>query len=181
MQTRVSIRLLGGVLTAILWTAPLRAQDDAFFERKIRPILAGTCFKCHGGERISAKLRVDSRPALLQGGRSGPAVVPGDPDRSLLVRVLRPAKDKDTPHMPPGKELPAEVAADFASWIKQGAPWPATTTAKAFAAAKHWAFQPLHDAPPPDFAEFAHPIDRFLADGWKGAGSRRSAWPNGVH
>src|ERR1700687_3614629 len=96
------------VFTAMLGAAPAYAQDDTFFERKIRPVLAVTCFKCHGGERTSAKLRVDSREALLKGGRSGPAMIPGDADASLLVRVLQPAKEKDALHMPPDKQMPAD-------------------------------------------------------------------------
>ena len=161
------VSLLCGAATVILCAAPACAQDDAFFERKIRPTLAGTCFKCHGGERTSAKLRVDSRQALLKGGGSGPALVPGDPDASLLVKVLRPSKDKDTPHMPPGKEMPADVIADFMSWVKQGAPWPASVPAKSFAAARHWAFQPLQNRALPESTGLVHPIDRFLAVGLK--------------
>src|ERR1700692_797795 len=108
MRTRVRcLSLLVAVLAAIVAVTPVYGQDDAFFERKIRPILAGTCFRCHGGERTSAKLRVDSREALMKGGRSGPAVVPGSSDKSLLVKVLLPAKDKDALHMPPDKQLPA--------------------------------------------------------------------------
>jgi hypothetical protein len=57
-------------LPTMLWPTMVRANDDAFFERKIRPILAGTCFKCHGGEKTNGKLRVDTREMLLKGGRS---------------------------------------------------------------------------------------------------------------
>ena len=57
-------------LLTMLWPTTVRANDDAFFERKIRPILAGTCFKCHGGEKTNGKLRVDTREMLLKGGRS---------------------------------------------------------------------------------------------------------------
>jgi Planctomycete cytochrome C len=57
-------------LLTMLWPTMVRANDDAFFERKIRPILAGTCFKCHGGEKTNGKLRVDTREMLLKGGRS---------------------------------------------------------------------------------------------------------------
>src|SRR5882724_4661218 len=131
-----SATVWASVLTAVLCVSSVNAQDDAFFERKIRPILAGTCFKCHGGERTSAKLRVDSREALLKGGGSGPAMTAGDPDKSLLVRVLLPTKDKDALHMPPEKQLPADVAADIATWIKQGAAWPASVPAKSFSIAK---------------------------------------------
>src|ERR1019366_4787199 len=92
--TTIHRRYLAWLLGAfVLWPQIGRAGDDVFFERKIRPILAGTCFKCHGGEKTNGKLRVDSRAALLQGGRSGPALVPGDPDKSLLVQALRHAKE----------------------------------------------------------------------------------------
>ena len=60
-------------------------SDDSFFESKIRPVLAGTCLRCHGGQKVSGKLRLDSRESLLKGGASGPAVVPGNPDGSLLI------------------------------------------------------------------------------------------------
>src|SRR5260370_22570753 len=177
MRTAVrSATVWTSVFAAMLCASSVRAQDDTFFERKIRRILAGTCFKCHGGERTSAKLRVDSREALLKGGRSGPALAPGDPDKSLLVRVLLPTKDKDALHMPPEKQLPADVAADFATWIKQGATWPASVPAKSFATAKHWAFQPLHNAIPPDRHAMTHPIDQFIAVAWQD----RALAPNGL-
>jgi hypothetical protein len=169
-----SLTLLAAVLAAVVAVTPVQGQDDAFFERKIRPILAGSCFKCHGGERTSAKLRVDSRAALMKGGRSGPALAPGDSDKSLLVKVLLPAKEKDALHMPPGKQLPADVAANFALWVKQGAPWPASVPARSFEVAKHWAFQPVRDVMLPN-QPYAHPIDRFAAAEWQ----RRGLTPNG--
>ena len=63
------------------------AEDDAeaFFEQRIRPVLANHCFKCHGGEKTSSGLRVDSREALMAGGDRGAAIVPGDPGQSLLM------------------------------------------------------------------------------------------------
>src|SRR5262245_28212602 len=122
------VRLLLGSLLLVVVVAPARAQgDDAetFFELKIRPVLAETCFKCHGGKKVSHGLRVDSRQALLQGGDSGPAVVPGDAARSLLVRALRHADD--TVKMPPDRKLPDAVVADFVTWIERGAAWPRPT------------------------------------------------------
>ncbi len=153
-------------LAVLLWILSLcpgvvRA-DDIFFERKIRPILAGICFKCHGGERTSGKLRVDSREALLKGGRSGAAFAPGAPDRSLLLQALRHVKDG--PQMPPDKKLPDEVIADFARWVKEGAPWPAKSAAGSFS--KHWAFEPLRKVEPSVNAKLSNPIDRFLAAAW---------------
>src|SRR5205814_7484095 len=64
-------------------------DKESFFELKIRPVLVDTCFKCHGGETISHGLRVDSRDALLKGGNSGPAIAPGDQDKSLLIQAIR--------------------------------------------------------------------------------------------
>jgi cytochrome c553 len=164
-------RYLACLLTAFLLSPPMvRAGDDAFFERKIRPILADTCFKCHGGEKTNGKLRVDSRKALLNGGRSGPALVPGDPDKSLLVRALRHAKDVEPMPPPPNKKLADDAVADFALWVKNGAPWPAKQPPNSFTVKKHWAFEPLRKVQPPDDPRFTHPIDRFLSATWKAKG-----------
>ena len=69
-----------------------RATDDeglAVFERVVRPVLHGTCARCHGAEKASGGLRLNSRAALLEGGDSGPAVVPGEPVNSLLIQAIR--------------------------------------------------------------------------------------------
>ncbi len=143
-------RHLACLLTALMLSPQtVRAGDDTFFERKIRPILAGTCFKCHGGEKTNGKLRVDSREMLLKGGRSGPALVPGDADKSLLVRALRHAKDVEPMPPLPNLKLSDDTIADFALWIKNGAAWPAKQPRNAFTAKKHWAFEPLRDVPAP--------------------------------
>ena len=81
------------------------ASSETFFELKVRPVLAGTCVKCHGEKKASGGLRLDSREAMLAGGESGPAVVPGDPEGSPLVRAVRHADD--TLKMPPNRPLPA--------------------------------------------------------------------------
>src|SRR5438067_6890212 len=106
------------LLTAALLAAPASAQTrqpeaETFFELKVRPVLAGRCFKCHGGDKVSGGLRVDSRAALVKGGRSGAAVVPGDPEKSLLVRAVRHADDEL--RMPPQDKLPAATVADLAA------------------------------------------------------------------
>jgi hypothetical protein len=144
------------------------AQDDpeTFFELKIRPVLAGTCFKCHGGQKTSSGLRVDSRDALLRGGETGPAVVPGQPDESLLVQAIR-YTDADL-HMPPDRRLPDPVAADFARWVAEGAAWPRASskgTDRAFQTQQHWAFEPVRArTPPADPSGWSEgPIDRFVA------------------
>ncbi len=115
--------------------------DEELFETKIRPVLMRTCFKCHGGDKVSARLRVDARESLLKGGDRGAAIVPGNPEGSLLIQALRHADPELK--MPPKEQLAEAVVEDFARWIKAGAPWPARAPAAPEAGARHWAFQPL--------------------------------------
>ncbi len=154
--------------------------DDGteFFEKNIRPALARNCYACHSA--ISAQqapqggLYVDSREGLLKGGASGiPAIVPGKPEESLLVKVIQ-HKHKDLKMPPSGKQLPAPVIQAFVDWIKMGAPDPRTASAKLVDAApaydwekarRHWAFQPVRDSQPPAVADPAWnktPVDRFI-------------------
>src|SRR4051794_21074110 len=135
------------------------ADSDSFFETKVRPVLAGTCVKCHGEKRASGGLRLDSRAAALAGGENGPAVVPGDPQTSLLVRAVR--HTDDTLKMPPSKPLPRSAQDDLAAWVAAGAPWPSFAT-RPIAGQAHWAFEPLRTVvPPADPTGWAsQPIDR---------------------
>src|SRR6187549_2102215 len=64
-----------------------------FFEKKIRPILADRCYRCHSGDKVKAELYLDSRDGMLKGGESGPAVVPGEPEKSLLIHAIRHGDD----------------------------------------------------------------------------------------
>src|SRR3954467_7576509 len=106
-------------------TAPA-PQSSEYFESYVRPVLAANCFDCHAEEKMGG-LRLDSRDAMLKGGRSGPAIVPGDPDKSLLITAVR--QTRDTLKMPKGGKLkPAEVEA-LAEWVKAGAVWPAVAAA----------------------------------------------------
>lgn len=134
-------------LTTRAFTARADERDD-FFESKIRPVLSGTCFRCHGDSKTAGGLRVDSREMLLKGGESGPAIVPGQPETSLLIKAIR--READVSAMPPEKEksLRADQIADFVRWIKSGAAWPANS--RKFEATKHWAFEPVQDASPPE-------------------------------
>jgi len=132
-------------------------EELAFFEAKIRPVLASKCFECHSASssKIKGGLRVDSREALLAGGSSGPAIAPGGAEESLLVRAI--AYTDDDLQMPPKSQLAGEVVQDFERWVKMGAPWPGASTAKAapksaidfVKAREFWAFQPPveHAAP----------------------------------
>src|SRR3954468_317267 len=106
---------------------PLPAADNPkaieFFEKEVRPLLAGRCASCHGATQQFSMLRVDSREGLLRGGNRGPAIVPGDAQLSLLAKAVRHEGLK----MPVGGKLePAEIAA-IEKWIQLGAPWPADT------------------------------------------------------
>jgi hypothetical protein len=145
------------------------STEIAFFESKIRPVLIENCYRCHSDEalknkKLKAGLRLDSRDALLKGGESGPALVPAEPAKSLLLRALRHEGGLE---MPPGKKLDAAVIADFENWIRAGAPDPrkdGESVAGADEAAKrqHWAFQRLKAPTPPPAAQKTNPIDAFL-------------------
>jgi hypothetical protein len=142
-----------------------------FFEQKIRPVLVKECYSCHSAEATKLKggLRVDGRDALLKGGDTGPAVVPGKPTESLLLKALR---EDDLALMPPKGKLPDGVIADFEKWIKMGAPDPRTGTAAAATSGidiekgrQFWSFRrPVAVAPPQvkDAAWVRSEIDRFL-------------------
>ena len=98
---------------------PVAAAPD-FFEKSVRPVLANHCFECHGPQKQKAKLRLDSREAMLKGGESGPAIVPGNPVASILIQAVR---QDGALTMPPGGKLSATDIATLTQWIKRGAPW----------------------------------------------------------
>lgn len=144
--TLVVLALMACFLSGRPWASRSRAQEtstEELFESKIRPILVGTCFRCHGGEKISGSLRVDSLQSLLKGGESGSAIVPGNPADSLLIRALERADGVSA--MPPDKDaaLRADQIADFREWVKRGALWPEKSTA--FASSRHWSYEPIRD------------------------------------
>jgi len=160
-------------LTAVLlFGAPATAQPDAHFEKSVRPVLVEKCVSCHGPDKQKGGLRVDSRAALLAGGDRGPALVPGDPGKSLLLHAL--AHDGEL-RMPPKDKLPAAAVAAVAAWVKAGAPWPdsapAATAPKAAGPRPitaeeraFWAFQPVRrpQVPGDRNQETPNPIDAFL-------------------
>jgi len=98
------------------------ATDIAFFEKRIRPVLIHHCYECHSAASSELKggLRLDSRDFIRQGGESGPAIVPGNTEKSLLLDAIR----HESFAMPPDKKLPDEVIKDFEKWIEIGAPDP---------------------------------------------------------
>jgi len=135
-----------------------QANGGSEFERDVLPILRARCFECHGPDVQESGLRVDSRPALLTGGDFGPAVVPGEPSKTEILRRMA-ATDPGERMPPEGKPLSAAEIAAVSKWIAGGAIWPGqmgavTSTPRT---SDHWAFQPLADS-------FAHDsIDGFIA------------------
>src|SRR5207237_2247033 len=93
------------------------AQSGEFFEAKVRPLLVANCYDCHTDLR-SGGLRLDSREAMLKGGRSGPAIVPGDPDKSLLIAAVR---QTGALKMPKGSVLTADDVSALVEWVRAGA------------------------------------------------------------
>ena len=153
-----------GAVPARAQTATDGADDVAFFETQVRPLLASRCQACHGEEKQFAGLRTDSRKSLLAGGKGGPAVIPGNAADSLLMRAVR----GESLRMPLDGALDEGEVAALAAWIDRGAPWPAPAAAAlagedryAQLAKEHWAFQPISDPAPPA-APAEHPIDRFI-------------------
>jgi hypothetical protein len=151
------------------------AEGIAFFETKIRPVLAEHCYTCHSqpaakSKKLKGGLLLDSREGMHQGGNNGPVLVPGDAKKSLLLAMLR--HDPAVGKMPPTGKLPDAIIADFAKWIDMGAPDPregkAASGKKVYDIAKergYWAFRPLGAAPPPAVKNGAWvrtPIDRFI-------------------
>ena len=185
-------RLAAALVWATVGASALRAAEPAgaseFFEKKVRPVLVEHCLKCHGdlkGKEPKGGLRLDSRTAAIKGGDNGPAIVPGDPDKSRLIAAVR-FQNADL-QMPPKGKLPDTVIADLVAWVNAGAVWPGdasgpAATSGVFDLAKrkqsHWAWQPVTPTPPPavrDAAWPAGPIDRFILSKLEGRSIRPAA------
>jgi Protein of unknown function (DUF1553)/Protein of unknown function (DUF1549)/Planctomycete cytochrome C len=164
---------------------PLSPPDVRFFETRVRPVLVESCFKCHGPDKQRGGLRLDSRAALLAGGDQGPALVPGHPEQSLLIRAIN---QHDELKMPPSKPLPARQVADLTQWVRQGAPWPGADAPAPPARhgtfqitdkdRAHWAFQPIRRPAVPRLERHANPdqaVDAFVLAGLEAKGLE----PNG--
>ena len=146
--------------------AKLPPEHVEFFEKKIRPVLVDRCYRCHSVQSGKSKggLFLDSREALLKGGDSGPAIVPGHPEKSVLIKAVR--HEVDGLQMPDKEKLAEEHINDLVAWVRIGAPDPRISTAPVpttssainFAAARSfWSFRPIDRLQPADAS-----IDRFL-------------------
>jgi mono/diheme cytochrome c family protein len=140
-----------------------------FFETRVRPIFANNCNGCHTAA-ASSGLRVDSLAALLKGGNSGPAIVPGDPEKSLLIQAVKQSGELK---MPKGGHLKPEEIATLQDWVKMGAPWPNSPATAVIPSGpkiseeqkKFWSFQPIHASAVPLVADKKWPttdLDKFV-------------------
>ena len=138
---------VGGATTRASAAPDAGADAEAFFENRVRPALIEHCYDCHGEKKVKGGLRVDSREALLKGGDTGPAIIPGDSEKSLLLRAVRHEfRDLEMPSKKP--KLSDAVIADLSNWVRRGAVFP-KGAAFALTEKKHWAFQPLRHAEVP--------------------------------
>ncbi len=139
------------------------AEPGEFFETKIRPVLAKNCYACHRDAALGG-LRLDSREALLKGGKSGTAIVAAHPEESLLMKAIQQTDEKIKKMPPTGKLSDAEIA-DLSTWITQGAVWPASTVAQKTGKGitpeqrAFWSFQPVR---PPEVPEGVQAIDHLV-------------------
>ncbi|MFM7317352.1 MAG: DUF1549 domain-containing protein, partial [bacterium] len=161
----------------------LSREESDFFEARIRPVLVRHCYECHSSESMKIKggLRLDHRAGLVAGGETGPAVVPGNIEGSLLVDALR----YEGLEMPPSGKLSDEVIRDFEKWIRMGAPDPRVAgistkvnigkpeKLNTESGKRHWAYQPVRNFPVPAVSDQSWPletIDYFILAGLQKAG-----------
>ena len=162
--------------------APLKPDDLQFFETKIRPLLTENCYTCHShtAKKIKAGLVLDSRDGVLHGGSTGPALVPGKPDDSLLIQAIR-YTDADL-KMPPddhGGKLTDQQIDALTEWVRRGAPDPRITVAVADGSGygatskDHWSFKPVKNPAVPVATQTGwaqSPIDQFILKDLQSAG-----------
>lgn len=118
---------------ATLTPAFRAAHDDPatldFYQNRVEPIFRQDCYRCHAGLNRKGEFRMQTRPEMLKGGKNGPALIPGDPDRSLLVQQLRPGSGAKHPMPPPPQQtMPADDRLVIERWVKAGAIMPKTVT-----------------------------------------------------
>ncbi|MCD6052774.1 MAG: Planctomycete cytochrome, partial [Verrucomicrobia bacterium] len=161
---------------ALAWVSVAQAAEDPkgveFFENKVRPLLVERCFECHSTtKKIKGGLSLDSKEAILKGGDTGPGLVAGNPDASLLIKAVR--YHDENLQMPPKKKLEEAQVKDLEAWVKMGAPDPRTAAAGKLnpfdsimaEGKKHWAFQPVKKPAQPTVKNAAwvkSPIDAFV-------------------
>ena len=166
---RILSGLLGGLLGGVLAVEdpaevkPSEPEQIRFFENHVRPILFDHCLECHGDKKQWGGLRLDSREAALRGGDSGPAIVPGKPQESLLIRAIRHVDDLK---MPKEGKLNEQEITKLEQWIHMGAPHSEKIgAAKRTRDPNHWAFQSTFERPLPEVHDAHWPrsgLDAFI-------------------
>jgi len=161
-------------------------SNEDFFENNVRPILANNCSGCHI-ESVSGGLKLDSREALLKGGDMGPVLVPGDPDKSLIITAVH---QNTALKMPKGGKLTPQEVADLTQWVKTGAVWPKSAPGTVFSPSlktgvitdkqrAFWSFQPLKVVAISEVKDSSRwaktPIDKFILAKMLDAGIKPSA------
>lgn len=157
--------------TACVWfvcvTSALATENKIDFETQIRPLLKARCVECHGGDSQHNGLRLDAKKFALEGGDSGPVILPGKSDESELIH--RVTSESEFEVMPPkGEQLTEPQITLLRTWIDQGADWPETEEDRAALEDKrldHWAWQPVSQAEVPEVenSKWAkNPIDQFI-------------------
>src|SRR5437867_2679352 len=155
-------RVMRRVFVALLlsFSLPVMAAEASpaqiqFFESRIRPVLADNCYKCHSQQAAKVKggLLLDTKDGLLKGGENGAVIVPGDPEKSALIKAIR-YTDPDLQMPPKDKKLSDAQIADLEAWVKMGAPDPRIASASQKnwkdSNKKHWAWQPVKKSPVPE-------------------------------
>lgn len=176
----VSCMLSAGVAVCADPPNAKTAKAVEFFEKAVRPILVDKCYKCHGDQKQSGGLRLNRRELLLKGGDTGPAVVSGKPDESLLVKAI---EYDDDLKMPPGGKLAAGEIQNLKTWISIGSPWPNSSaspvpiddewTTSFQKRLDWWSLQPLRQISPPVVRNglwSQGAVDRFLSAAQEAAG-----------
>ncbi len=169
------MRILVALFLMIFASRAIAAPEEAgvaFFEKKIRPVLVAHCYGCHSAQAKIPQggLMLDSRDGLRKGGDRGPAIVPGEPDKSLLIKAVRYT---GKPRMPEKGKLPAAVIADLEQWVRMGAPDPRDAKTVVVTkpgidldkGRKFWAFLPPQPRTVPAVKDAAWPrtdLDRFV-------------------
>ena len=147
---------------------PITEEQLQFFEKRIRPVLVKHCYECHSADsdEVAAEFMLDSRSAMMAGGEMGAAIIPGKPDKSLLLSAT---KYNDL-EMPPDQKLPENVIADFERWIEMGAPDPRETSTASIPSERSeidwnttrefWSFKPIQSQELPTVNRKGWPANR---------------------
>ena len=135
-------------------------DQAAFFEAKVRPVLAENCFTCHGATSQNGELRLDTAAGIVKGGSSGEKIITADPTQSILVKAVH---QSGSLKMPPDKKLKDDEITALEAWIKMGAPWP--TKAATGEKPPLWSLQPVKNSAIPKVVNakwVRNPIDTFI-------------------